>query len=78
MFNDPARFKLDRANARQHLGFATGSHSCIGFRLAKAEAVIAVATLLRLWPDMVPDGALEKPAGFEFHQPRSMTVRLKR
>ena len=76
MFHEPARFKLDRANARQHLGFATGSHSCIGFRLAKAEAAIALETLLRVWPNMVPDGPLEKPTGFEFHQPRSMRVRL--
>jgi cytochrome P450 len=77
VFEEPARFKLARANARQHLGFATGSHSCIGFRLAKAEAAIALGTLFRTWPEITPDGALETPAGFEFHQPRSMRVRLK-
>lgn len=48
VFPDPDRFDIDRANLRRHLGFATGSHSCIGFNLAKTEVRIAIEKLLTL------------------------------
>jgi cytochrome P450 len=45
-FDDPAAFRCDRANAREHLAFGRGIHSCPGAPLARAEACIAVERFL--------------------------------
>ncbi len=37
-FEDPAEFQVDRANAREHLAFGRGPHTCPGGPLARAEA----------------------------------------
>ncbi|HTU57599.1 MAG TPA: hypothetical protein VMF89_04180, partial [Polyangiales bacterium] len=37
---------LDRPNARQHLAFASGIHSCAGAPLARTEARISAERLL--------------------------------
>jgi cytochrome P450 len=44
VFDQPAEFRLDRANGRQHLGFGHGIHTCAGAPLARAETH---ATLVR-------------------------------
>ncbi len=74
-FPDPDRFDIDRPNAQRHLGFATGTHSCLGFNLAKAQARIALQVLLRELPglELLPEASA--PEGYEFHQPRSLPVR---
>jgi cytochrome P450 len=38
---------LRRANANKHLGFAAGTHYCLGFALAKLEAQVAIESLLQ-------------------------------
>src|SRR4029078_3230971 len=49
---DPRRFEradeflIDRANARQHVAFGHGAHTCPGAPLARAEACISVERLL--------------------------------
>jgi cytochrome P450 len=45
-FPEPGKFDVDRANARQHLAFGRGIHSCPGAPLARAEARIAFQRLL--------------------------------
>lgn len=60
---DPARFdrpaELDLARAdNPHLSFGHGIHFCLGAPLARAEAEIALGTLLRRFPDL----ALAVPA----------------
>jgi cytochrome P450 len=45
-FADPAAFDLARANARQHLSFGFGIHTCPGAPLARAEACISIERLL--------------------------------
>jgi cytochrome P450 len=37
MFEDPDAFRIDRANARQHLAFGIGVHFCMGSRLAEMQ-----------------------------------------
>lgn len=75
IFADPDRFDLDRLNSRRHLGFASGAHSCLGSQLAKAEARIALRTLLARLPGLQIDReASEPPSGYEFRQPRRLTV----
>jgi cytochrome P450 len=45
-FPDPGKFDVERANARQHMAFGRGIHSCPGAPLARAEARIAFQRLL--------------------------------
>ena len=72
------QFQPDRSNSGAHLGFATGPHMCIGFRLAKVEAAAAVQTLLQEFPEPELDHASSSPpAGYEFYQPRNLTIRRR-
>jgi cytochrome P450 family 150 subfamily A5 len=45
-FDDPATFDVARANARQHLAFGRGIHTCPGAPLARTEARVAIERLL--------------------------------
>jgi cytochrome P450 len=45
-FPDPTRFDPERANAREHMAFGRGVHSCPGGPLARAEAQISVHRVL--------------------------------
>jgi cytochrome P450 len=42
----PAEFRSDRSNIKEHVGFGRGRHFCVGASLARAEARIAIATML--------------------------------
>ena len=75
VFTDPGRFDLDRNNSRRHLGFATGAHACLGSHLAKAEVRIALQTLLGRLRNLTLQRSLtEPPSGYEFRQPRRLTL----
>lgn len=75
VFADPDRFDVDRANSRRHLGFATGAHACLGSHLAKAEVRIGLETLLSRLDNVRLERSLsEPPSGYEFRQPRKLTV----
>jgi len=45
-FEHPAEFDVDRPNARQHLAFGHGIHTCAGAPLARAEARVALERIL--------------------------------
>ncbi|SHM65931.1 cytochrome P450 [Cryptosporangium aurantiacum] len=45
-FEDPATFDVDRKNARQHIAFGRGIHSCPGAPLARAEARASIERFL--------------------------------
>jgi cytochrome P450 len=76
VFTDPDRFDLNRANSRRHLGFASGEHACLGSHLAKAEVRIGLEVLLRRLRDLRVERSLtEPPSGYEFRQPRRLTLR---
>jgi cytochrome P450 len=63
---DPAKWgptadDLDvrRENAREHMSFGGGFHSCLGAHLARLEGGVAITTLLRRFPDLAL--AVEQP-----------------
>jgi cytochrome P450 len=45
-FENPGTFDVARANARQHLAFGRGIHTCPGAPLARAEARVSIERLL--------------------------------
>jgi cytochrome P450 len=45
-FEGPAEFRLDRSNAKEHLAFGRGVHSCPGGPLARAEGRISIERIL--------------------------------
>ena len=58
-FADPDRLDVSRADNR-HVAFSQGLHFCLGAGLGRAEAEIAIATLLRRFPNF--DGPADPPA----------------
>jgi cytochrome P450 len=63
-FEDPDRFDIGRANAKDHLAFGWGSHFCIGAWLARAELASAFTALL----DRLDDIQLARPLDAQPHE----------
>jgi cytochrome P450 len=62
-FECPAEFQVDRANARHHLAFGHGMHTCPGAPLARAEGRITIERLLDRIDDIHISEAHHGPAG---------------
>ncbi|HWI43164.1 MAG TPA: cytochrome P450 [Nocardioides sp.] len=62
-FEDPQEFKLGRPNARQHLAFGRGVHTCPGGPLARTEGRVAVTRLLQRMGDIRIDERFHGPEG---------------
>ena len=45
-FDEPAEFRLDRAEGKGHISFGKGAHFCVGAALARLEARIVIEQLL--------------------------------
>jgi cytochrome P450 len=56
VFDDPHRFDVTRANAREHLSFSAGVHFCVGAMLARLESAIALEALFERLPDLAIAG----------------------
>lgn len=63
LFENAAEFDVKRANARQHLAFGRGIHTCPGAPLARAEAVFTIQRLLARTSDISIDEAHHGAAG---------------
>src|SRR4051795_3971877 len=50
VFDEPARFDVTRANARDHLAFSAGVHYCVGAGLARLEGVVGLRALSDRFP----------------------------
>lgn len=80
MFPSPQAFDIGRDNAGRHISFGHGIHFCLGARLARLEARIALETLteripsLRLAPDQTPAYS----ANATFRGPRELFVEWDR
>ncbi|MCL8485823.1 MULTISPECIES: cytochrome P450 [Bradyrhizobium] len=52
VFSAPARFDVRRTDARSHLAFGYGIHTCVGQQLARIEFAIALGELTRRLPGL--------------------------
>ncbi|MEU8898447.1 cytochrome P450 [Nocardia sp. NPDC048505] len=78
VFEDPARFDVGRANAKDHLTFSSGVHVCLGASLARMEATYALRALFERFPDMRLAGAPRRRELFTLHGYERLPVRLGR
>jgi cytochrome P450 len=63
MFEDPDEFRLHRANARHHMAFGRGIHTCPGAPLVRAEGRVAIECLLARTSDIRIPEKVHGPAG---------------
>ena len=62
-FEDPGAFDLHRANARRHIAFGHGPHTCAGAPLARAEGKVTLNRLFDQTADLTIDEEAHGPAG---------------
>jgi cytochrome P450 len=62
-FDEPDSFDIERKNARSHVAFGRGVHSCPGAPLARAEAQVSLERLLDRTSDIWIDEDKHGPAG---------------
>ncbi|KAA9151071.1 cytochrome P450, partial [Amycolatopsis acidicola] len=62
-FTEPGKFDPARSNARRHIAFGRGIHTCPGAPLARAEARVALERLLERTTDIRISDARHGPAG---------------
>ncbi len=61
-FESPNEFRVDRPNARQHLAFGHGIHTCAGAPLARSEGRVALERILDRMHDIRISEAEHGPA----------------
>ena len=52
IFKDPDSFDIHRPNAKDHIAFGTGSHVCLGQRVANMQIEAAYSQILSRFPDI--------------------------
>ena len=60
---DKGEIRVDRPNAREHVSFGHGIHTCPGAPLARAEARVSIERLLDRMADIRISEAQHGPAG---------------
>jgi cytochrome P450 len=67
-FEDPTEFRVERDNAREHLAFGRGVHSCPGGSLARMETRVSIERLLERTADIAISEAHHGPSGDRHYQ----------
>jgi cytochrome P450 len=62
-FEHPSDFQVERANARHHIAFGHGAHTCPGAPLARAEGRITIERMLDRMDDITISESQHGPAG---------------
>ena len=76
-FEDPDTYDITRANAREHLAFGSGIHSCLGNKLAKMPSATALRELATSMPDLrldVDPDTIEFPDSISMRAPIAVPV----
>ena len=75
-FADAGDFDIHRPDARNHIAFGKGIHFCLGARLARLEATIALEVLTERIPSLrlVEGQSLERFANITFRGPRELRL----
>jgi cytochrome P450 len=74
-FPEPDRFDPRRENARLHIAFAHGPHTCVGMHLARLETVTAARRLFERLPGLRLDPERPSaPRGLVFRKPSELHV----
>ena len=76
LFPQPSMFDITRDNAGKHISFGHGIHFCLGARLARLEAQIALESLTKRIPDLrlVPNQTLQYSPNMTFRGPVELYV----
>lgn len=76
VFPDPEKLDIDRANAKEHIGFGYGAHICLGVPLARLELKVVLEEVSARLPGLrlVPGQKLEYLPNTSFRRPRSLHV----
>ena len=76
VFQDPDRFDIRRANAKENLAFGHGAHLCLGRPLARLQAKVALEEFSARLPNLrlAPNAELEFPPNISFRGPLSLPV----
>lgn len=61
-FDEPHEFRPDRRNAREHLAFGRGVHTCAGAPLARVEGRITLERMLDRFDDITVDDTEHGPS----------------
>ncbi|GAB4588524.1 cytochrome P450 [Nocardia sp. IFM 10818] len=78
VFEEPNRFDVTRPNAREHLTFSSGVHSCLGASLARMEGGHALRSLFERFPGLELSGTPERRPLHNLHGYAHLPVRLGR
>lgn len=76
VFPDPYRFDVTRHNARDHLSFGNGIHTCLGANLARMEGVIALRSLYERFSEIKLDTTPVRSGTVNLHGWRSLPATL--
>ena len=74
VFEDPDRFDILRANAKEHLTFGSGNHFCMGAQLARMQLQILFTEILTRLPDIRVVGPPERLKSLWFNGINKMEV----
>jgi cytochrome P450 len=75
VFPEPERFDIDRDNAKQHLAFGFGAHTCLGAPLARLEMRVVLEEMSRRLPHMqLADQEFTYVPNTSFRGPQSLLV----
>ena len=76
LFDSPAEFDIRRKNAKKHISFGHGIHFCLGARLARLEAAVAIEALAQRLPSLhlVENQSLKYTENITFRGPAELLV----
>jgi cytochrome P450 len=62
-FDNPDEFAIDRRNAREHIAFGRGIHTCAGAPLARTEGQVTLNRMLDRVADIAIDESVHGASG---------------